>query len=151
MHCPEHPKYQTPVPFSPSDFPPNIVRPFNSHTRVLSQFRNMFLSFCFSLLHFKTINFLGQLSLPFIFVIFSPFCFFPQHSDSISYSINSNFYSLLSDFNYATALDFLTVLHLIHLPFHPTFCFFLSECSILVASCFCLREHVFQHSSESVY
>ena len=54
--------------------------------------------------------------------------------DSISY-INS-FYSLVSGFSCATVLDFFIISHLLYLPFHFSYCFYISGCSVLVAFCF---------------
>lgn len=59
---------------------------------------------------------------------------------SLSYSINSTLYSLLSYFNCATVLDFLTIPHFIHIPFHLSCRFYILECSIPVSFCFCFRE-----------
>lgn len=90
-------------------------------------------------------------SLVFIFVLFLPFK--PRTilfisvlwellntvlhiKDSISY-INS-FYCLFSDFNCATVLDFFIISHFMYLPFHFSYCFYISGCSVLVASCFSL-------------
>ena len=88
-------------------------------------------------------------SLVFIFVLFLPFKPWTilfigvlwellntvlHIKDSISY-INS-FYSLFSDFNCATVLDFFIISHFMYLPFHFSYCFYISGCSVLVAFCF---------------
>lgn len=140
-HCPECLKYQC---LFFNGFSPNTVRPFNSHTRVLSQFRTCFFHYVFDYCILRpSINFVGQISIV-----------YPSYlSFSHSFILFLNVLILLSTvsilistpsshFNCSTALDFLTMPQRIHLPSHLTCCFYISECLILVAFCFCFREYV---------